>query len=42
VLEQLTVDVLEELRALPEFSKRRRGVLAPLARALVELGYSST
>jgi integrase len=38
LLEQITSTVLEELHALPEFSKQRRGVLAPLARALVELG----
>ncbi len=38
LLEHLTSEALEELRALPDFSKRQRGTVAPLARALVELG----
>src|SRR5205823_3400093 len=37
-LEHITSEALEEIRALADFSERRRGTVAPLARALVELG----
>ncbi len=37
-LEHITETALAELRALPDFSTRRRGTVAPLSRALVELG----
>jgi integrase len=37
-LEHITSATLEEIRALPDFSERRRGTVAPLSRALVELG----